>query len=136
MTIDTGAIRTIPKVIHLKERVPAKSRRKSLRVKPGRLFLTLFALWAIVTFCVQQINIWHETSVLRSVQRQVTQANDSNKLLQTEVARMQSSEYIEQVARERLGMTRPGEILYVPSTTYNPNGITAPGSSSSPAPGH
>ena len=136
MTIDTGAIRVLPKVIPLKEKVQAKSRRKALRVKPGRLFLTLFALWAIATFGVQQVSIWQETHELKDVQRQVTQANDSNKLLQTEVSRMQSSEYIEQVARERLGMTRPGEILYVPSTTYQPVGSTAPGSSSPPSPGH
>lgn len=135
MTIDTGAVRTVPKLVSLREQVPVRGRRKSIRVKPGRLFLAAFALWATVTFCVQQVAIWQEMHSLRDVQQQVEQVKESNQLLQGDIARMQSKEYIEQVARERLGLTKPGEIMYVPATTSSPQGNSAPGPSIPAAPG-
>lgn len=137
MSMNTGAVRTVPRVFGPDRgtRVPVKSHPKR-RLNYVRLFMTLFTLWAVISFGGQQVAIWQETRALKAIQHQIQQVNDSNALLQKDVVLMQGKEYTEQVARERLGMTKPGEIMYIPSIPTLPQGTNLQGSSGSATPGH
>lgn len=48
-------------------------------------------------------------------QKQLDDAMEQNKNLKTEKENLQKPEYIERVARDDLGMTKPGEVPYISS---------------------
>lgn len=50
-----------------------------------------------------------------SVQKQLDDAKEQNKNLKIEKENLQKPEYIERVARDELGMTKPGEVPYISS---------------------
>ena len=50
---------------------------------------------------------------IRAVRQEVMVLKTRNQQLRHELARLQSDEYIEQVARRELGLVRPGERVYV-----------------------
>lgn len=50
-----------------------------------------------------------------SVQKQLDDATEQNKNLKIEKENLQKPEYIERVARDELGMTKPGEVPYISS---------------------
>ncbi|HMA59887.1 MAG TPA: septum formation initiator family protein [Halanaerobiales bacterium] len=51
---------------------------------------------------------------LNSLQQQVQNQIEENKELKEEIERVRSPEYVEKVAREELGLVKPGEILLIP----------------------
>jgi cell division protein FtsL len=50
---------------------------------------------------------------LRQVEEQIRELQAQNALLRSQQARLQTPQGMEEVAREKLGMVRPGEIAYV-----------------------
>ena len=50
-----------------------------------------------------------------SAQKQLDDAKEQNKNLKIEKENLQKPEYIERVARDELGMTKPGEVPYISS---------------------
>lgn len=50
-----------------------------------------------------------------TTQKQLDEATEQNKNLKTEKENLQKPEYIERVARDELGMTKPGEVPYISS---------------------
>lgn len=50
-----------------------------------------------------------------ATQKQLDEAAEQNKNLKTEKENLQKPEYIERVARDELGMTKPGEVPYISS---------------------
>jgi cell division protein FtsB len=51
---------------------------------------------------------------LNNLQEQVQQEAQKNKELHDEIKKVKSPEYVEKVAREELGLVKPGEILFIP----------------------
>ncbi|MCF8009098.1 MAG: septum formation initiator family protein [Halanaerobiales bacterium] len=51
---------------------------------------------------------------LIELQEEVDNQIKKNNQLQEEIQRVRSLEYIERVAREELGLVKPGEILFIP----------------------
>jgi len=51
---------------------------------------------------------------LNNLQQQVQNQIEENKELKEEIERVRSPEYVEKVAREELGLVKPGEILLIP----------------------
>jgi cell division protein FtsB len=92
--------------------------RRSWKVRPGRLFVACFSLYAALTLGSQQVTLWRLGGELKAVKQEIRRTTESNQMLTGEITRLQSKEYIEKAARERLGLTRPGEILYVPATNF------------------
>ena len=93
------------------------------------VIILLFALTVPVRSLMQQrsdvARLQHEEQLLKQ----------QNGALRLQVARLHDPAYLERIARECLGMTRPGEISFVvvpkgPSNTGDgPNGTGSPGSS-------
>lgn len=50
-----------------------------------------------------------------ATQKQLDDATEQNKNLKMEKENLQKPEYIERVARDELGMTKPGEVPYISS---------------------
>jgi cell division protein FtsL len=51
---------------------------------------------------------------LNNLQEQVEEQVDKNEKLQEEIKRVKSHDYVEKIAREELGLVKPGEILFIP----------------------
>lgn len=80
---------------------------RSLVLVAGIVFLYLFISQ---TFSMWEIH--QETVANRQKLEQVEQVHQD---LLTERAELDTPEYIEKVARENLGLVKPGEVPYVPS---------------------
>ena len=51
---------------------------------------------------------------LNDLQQQVEKQIEENEELKEEIKRAKSPEYVEKVAREELGLVKPGEMLFIP----------------------
>lgn len=90
-------------------------RRQQYQIKWFRIIMAGFAVY----FCYHLIglqgqlsNIEQETAAAR---QRVEQARQSNAALVQERERLQTPAYVEKLAREELGLVKPGEIPYVPA---------------------
>lgn len=63
---------------------------------------------------LQEINVVRLHRELSQLRQQVRAAHEYNAALYRRIRMMSSDAYIEQVAREQLGMTRPDEIPFLP----------------------
>jgi len=53
-------------------------------------------------------------SQIEETKAQIVQAEAENKKLKTQLENSDSNEYIEEVAREKLGLVKPGEKMFIP----------------------
>jgi len=56
---------------------------------------------------------------LNNLQQQVQEEMERNEELKEEIERVKSHDYIEKVARDELGLVKPGEILFIPVEEEN-----------------
>lgn len=89
-----------------------------LRSRLFRLGLTLFSLILIVTLSRSIISVWQKRDVIREREETLAKIEAENEALKKRLALSQSPDYIEREAREKLGLTRPGEsvVLMPPAT--------------------
>ena len=75
------------------------------------VFIILFSLYHIVGNFMQ---IRRLESEVEKLQQELQEAENRQQELQLEVERLDDPEYIERIARSRLGLVRPGEELFLP----------------------
>lgn len=63
---------------------------------------------------LQNVHYVHLKRQEQEISRQIGEARRKNATLRSEVRKMNSDAYIEQKAREDLGMIRPGELPFLP----------------------
>ncbi len=90
---------------------PGPSRRGFKR-KALTLCIGLCILVAFVLFMGQVLSYWEAKSELRALERKQEVLEAENKNLREEMILLQDNEYIEIKAREKLGLIRPGEIIF------------------------
>lgn len=76
--------------------------------------LLLFFVYITVIFMLQHVHHIHLQRQLHETQKQIIEARRKNTELRAKVREMNSDAYIEQKAREDLGMIRPGELPFLP----------------------
>ncbi|WP_027717441.1 FtsB family cell division protein [Desulfovirgula thermocuniculi] len=95
--------------------VPRRARRLHFNRKrlPGLLL--------VVVLCYLLVTLWAQFQRLDAMQRdldqlqaQIAELKQKNAELKQQLSLVQSDAYIEQVARERLGLVKPGEARVVP----------------------
>lgn len=86
---------------------------KQKRFKAGRLILILAACYVGYTLVSQQIIINRIRDQIGDVDRQNKKIEESNKYLNDQIEYAKSDEYKEKVAREKIGLIKPGEIIYI-----------------------
>lgn len=78
------------------------------------VFVVIIGYIAILIF-KQEMYISELNSQTSAAQQRLEQAQRENEALTEEKQKLRQPEYIEKVAREELGMTRPGEVPYISS---------------------
>jgi cell division protein FtsL len=76
------------------------------------LLLSAYFCYLVTDRYLEMSSIQQETS---TVNQQLDQAKTVNQQLQAERDRLLAPAYVEKLAREQLGLVKPGELPYVPS---------------------
>lgn len=77
-----------------------------------RILLALFLAYALFFSAQQQLKLWEMERQRAYLQRQVEIFKEKNSLLQEQISSLNTDESIEKIAREQLGLIKPGEISY------------------------
>ncbi|NLK08581.1 MAG: septum formation initiator family protein [Firmicutes bacterium] len=105
------------KVISLAaRRKQSKQPRRRWRATP-KVFVFILCIICIRIgggFAVRYFNIIRLQSKVTRIQREIVAFEQRNDAIREEIEHMQSDEYIERVAREKLGLVKPGEVIYKP----------------------
>ena len=96
------------------QKIKSKNQRR-FRLRPGVIFVL------ILVFAVVGSSAWQLWKLHSSVEQQLTQLNQEKETLlqqetslHEEIAQLNTPSYIEQLAREQLGLVKHGEILISP----------------------
>ncbi len=81
--------------------------------KIKKIVLIIILIYAIITFVKQQkiLNAYNEQE--SNLKTQISEASEYQEKLNAEKENVNSPEYIESIAREKLGMYLPNERVYV-----------------------
>ena len=75
--------------------------------------ISFILIYLIVNFSRQTWKLWQTGRLVEEKQRQLDMVEEKNSQLQSELEKVQSSEYIEAEAREKLGMGKAGEKVII-----------------------
>ncbi|SHK35435.1 FtsB family cell division protein [Desulforamulus aeronauticus] len=108
------------KVTELKLHREHKEKATRLRSGRGNSKMMMFMVLAVVGYIVfsltSQFNRLHSMQTnVESLQKQVKEIETRNTALREQIKQIKSDAYIEQAAREQLGLVKPGETLVVPT---------------------
>ncbi len=94
------------------------TQKKRLIFKPGKKLPALIAVFLLLYLLISFSTQFHKLFVLqkdiKEIERQLQELNIKNEELKRQLKQVQSDAYIEQVAREKLGLVKPGESRIVP----------------------
>ena len=93
-----------------KKITPKKVKRKSFML---RVCIFAFAVYAVVSLVSMQINLADRRRQLSQLEQRVETQRLANKELERQLAQGMDEEYVERIARERLGFIAPDEIVYI-----------------------
>lgn len=97
-------------VYEMRTEKPKKSKRP---FKAKGIVIILLIVYLLYTLTAQHMIIRRTQAKEKQIQAQIEQITEENDRLKEELERTQSDEYIEKVARERLGLIKSGEIMFV-----------------------
>ena len=78
-----------------------------------RIIITLFLIYFVVTIISQQKTLNQYKAETTAYSKQLETANEKNEELNATKSNIDSTEYIEEVAREKLDMYLPNERVYI-----------------------
>ena len=86
---------------------------KSIKKLIKRLIIVCIIIYAFITFCNQQkiLNTYASSNI--EIEKKLEQAQEYQEQLKEIKENVNSKEYIEEAAREKLDMYRPNERVYV-----------------------
>jgi cell division protein DivIC len=100
-------IQTIKSALHGKD--TGQRRRMRLYV----VVMSIFLLWALVTMVRQQWTLYQTHQQMKKVQAQLAEVKKQNQVYKDELKKLGDKEYIEQILRSQLYMTKNGEQLFL-----------------------
>lgn len=91
-----------------------------------RLIIVIFSLVTIFTLPGSIYTLWKRRDIVKVRQEDLSRVKQENERLKQELSQAETPEFIERVAREKLGMVKEGEtlVLLPKSQITNPNDQT------------
>ncbi|MGF7398124.1 FtsB family cell division protein [Thermoanaerobacterium thermosaccharolyticum] len=83
------------------------------KIKFKTILLLLFVVYVAFTFVKQQITLNILDNRLNAVTSKVNAAEEENKKLNNQIKYIKTNEFIENEARQKLGLVKKGEIMFV-----------------------
>ena len=87
-----------------------------MKINITRIFFVLFAIYVVYTFVSQQKLLNAYAKEDKDYRKQIEQANEMKEELSETLQSLNSTEYIEQIARDKLDMYLPNEKVYIDIT--------------------
>ncbi|MDI6600298.1 MAG: septum formation initiator family protein [Thermoanaerobacteraceae bacterium] len=78
-----------------------------------KVLIIAIVIYASITLINQQLTIMHMEAKKAELNDQIQEAKDETKRLNEKLKNASSDAYIEQIAREKLGLVKDGDIIYV-----------------------
>ena len=79
-----------------------------------KLFLTMLILsYFLFLFIQQSFEMQSQQDTMAQLQQEISQVQLENEILTRQIEHTKSEEYMEQVARDRLGWVKEGETIYI-----------------------
>lgn len=108
-----------PKVSYFPGQEREKTNQKKRRIfKPGKNLPAIIAAFLLFYLLISFFTHFHKLYALqgdiKEIERQVEELKTKNEELRKQLKQVQSDSYIEQRAREKLGLVKPGETRIVP----------------------
>ncbi|MFD2671530.1 FtsB family cell division protein [Marinicrinis sediminis] len=100
-----------------RESVQTSARRKGAKRRFRLLLfvLSVFLVWAGMTFWHQTGNINASQARLSQLEEKLSELQAKNEQLHEDIEKLNDPEYIEQILRKEHHMVRPGETLFIES---------------------
>jgi len=95
-------------------RAKARRRFNLARSKLPYIFLALLLAYFAISVTTELGKLWYMQRNIAEMEQSVKELRQKNEVLWEKVKRLQSDAYVEKVARERLGLVKPGETRVVP----------------------
>lgn len=88
-----------------------KRPRKKIRVR--HILVVLLVAYVGYTLFAQHMEIKQARADETRIKSQIEQLQKENERIKAELELMQSDQYIEKLAREKLGLIKPGEVMFI-----------------------
>lgn len=88
--------------------------RRKYRIRWIRVLVLLTAAYFIFLAVGQQFELYTIQRETYSLRGRIAELEQSNKALADEKAKLASPAYVEKIARDELGLVKPGEVPYIP----------------------
>lgn len=99
----------------------APARKINVKKMAVAAVVAVVAVYFIYVLISQQITISNKNSEIEGLKMQVNSASEESERLKQEVENLNDPEYLERIARERLGLVRPNERVFVDSNKSEDN---------------
>ena len=93
-----------------------RKEKKNPKSRLLKIAVCLFVVYIEYSIVVQQLEIRDRKMMLEAVQQQCQQQSEENKEVERLLAMSDDKNYIERIARERLGYAYPDEKVYIDSS--------------------
>ena len=93
-----------------------RKKKKNPKSRLLKIAVCLFVVYIAYSIVVQQLEIRDRKMMLEAVQQQCQQQSEENKEVERLLAMSDDKDYIERIARERLGYAYPDEKVYIDSS--------------------
>lgn len=81
--------------------------------KTLRLLILVLGIYLIVSLVQQSVSLWRAEERIKMAQRKAEEARQENEKLVEELKYVQSEEFVEKEARDKLGLGKEGETIVV-----------------------
>lgn len=98
---------------------PKKRKFNLMKSRLPILILTIVLLYIAICLGSQVTRLWAMQTSLDEVENQVFELREKNEVLWDRLTVLESEGYIEDAARERLGLVKPGETRIVTVPAYD-----------------
>ena len=107
-------------------RAKARRRFNLARSKLPYIFLALLLAYFAISVTTELGKLWYMQRNIADMEQSVRELRKKNEALWDKVKLLQSDAYVEKVAREKLGLVKPGETRVVPVPAAPEHAAPAP----------
>lgn len=90
-----------------------KNRQRRRRIKPWVLLVFILFLWVGFSFARHAYGNYKLRQRARDLEKEIAIQKLRGEELEQEIIKWESPENIERIAREELGLVKPGEVMYI-----------------------
>lgn len=89
-----------------------EKKKQGLRIRPGRVLIIILILWVGFSFGKNAVTNFRLKREIESLEKRIVVLEMRKEDLEREIEEWLSPENVERVAREQLGLVKPGEVVY------------------------